>query len=100
MSDKNHSEMAEERRRLLHRVFLVLCVAAGVILAGKLIEVIVLMLVMQSFPPPSADIGIIGGADGPTAIFVSRSVSGFVGWLIGGILAVVSVIGFVCTKKR
>ena len=52
----------------------------------------------------SASIGIIGGADGPTAILVSRSLlfSSPALFLFGGVLAlfVVSTIGWIATKKR
>ena len=44
-----------------------------------------------------ADIGIIGGADGPTAIFVSGDITGLI---VGGILLIAAVVGIGIMIKR
>lgn len=54
------------------------------------------ILSMTCFPTPAESIGIIGGADGPTAIFVTGAVSTGPDWdvlLIAGIL-LLSVLAF------
>ena len=45
----------------------------------------------------SASVGIIGGADGPTAVFVTTSVGGH--WLIPVAMVVLGLAGFICLKK-
>ena len=45
----------------------------------------------------SASVGIIGGADGPTAVFVTTSVGGH--WLIPLVMVVMGVMGYICLKK-
>lgn len=48
-----------------------------------------------------ASIGIIGGADGPTAIIVAGSVGNLLGWVIGAVVAVaVVVVGIILAVKR
>ena len=46
----------------------------------------------------AAQIAIIGGADGPTSIFITTSVN----WslVIGSIIGVAIVVGFIVWKKR
>lgn len=52
----------------------------------------------------SESIGIIGGADGPTAILVTRTIlsESPVFWMLGFVvvLLITSVIGWIMTKKR
>jgi len=50
----------------------------------------------------SADIGIIGGADGPTAVFVTSSINWFDITLIGivVVVAVILIIYFIKRRKK
>ncbi len=49
-------------------------------------------------PNETYSIGIIGGADGPTAIFLTAPE--WVSWLIPGLLLVTGVLGFVWLSRR
>lgn len=58
-------------------------------------------LSITSYPVPAASIGIIGGADGPTAIFVTGGVSTGLDWdviLIGAIF-VISILAFLRLRR-
>ena len=44
-----------------------------------------------------ASVGIIGGADGPTAVFVTTSVGTH--WLIPLAMVVLGLAGYICLKK-
>lgn len=44
-----------------------------------------------------ASVGIIGGADGPTAVFVTTSGGGH--WLIPIAMVVLGIAGYLCLKK-
>ncbi len=47
----------------------------------------------------ATSIGIIGGADGPTAIYLTSSIGGF-GWaILGGLLVVAGVVLYFIIKK-
>ena len=50
----------------------------------------------------AASIGIIGGADGPTAIFVTSNTNGMTKWILLGIAAaaVLAVMAFRRNKKK
>lgn len=45
----------------------------------------------------SASVGIIGGADGPTAVFVAAAVGNH--WLIPLAMVALGVTGYLCLKK-
>ena len=45
-----------------------------------------------------ADIGIIGGADGPTAIFVTSSFG--TGWLLFGLIALAAAAAYLILRRR
>ena len=49
------------------------------------------------YPNESYSIGIIGGADGPTAVFLTSPEQ--VSWLIPGLLLVIGVLGFVWLSR-
>ena len=74
----------------------ILCAAlAMLILAGNmLLKTAMLRLIGgQVVAGDAASIGIIGGADGPTAIFVATKAGPVSPWLLAGILAALSVAG-------
>ena len=75
----------------------------GLAIAGLVCVLLRLCIhVLPLFPSSSGgtDIGIIGGADGPTAIFISSmAMSGAEFLLLAGIL-ILSVAGIILTRKR
>ncbi len=82
------------KRRVLRILFLVLTILGIAVLVIGGISV--LSAVLHS----RASIGIIGGADGPTAIFVA-SRSGFLDLAAASVLLIaVGLIGFLCLRGR
>lgn len=76
---------------------LALAVFSGLCLAYKGLTGLLLMLFNKAY---NASIGIIGGADGPTAIFVTTSDSGFHGSLGLYILMLTAgIVGFLLLRK-
>jgi len=59
------------------------------------------ILLLTGCANDSASVGIIGGADGPTAVFVASSTSPSL-YVIGGaiILAALAVAGFILWRRR
>jgi len=87
------------RKKVLHAVFAVLfsigCIAFvyAAVSSGRIIF-------MSSFPTNSS-VGIIGGADGPTSIIVTRKFSPDIfGFLLTVLLLIVSAVGLHKTKQR
>ena len=87
------------------------CAAAAVLSGGWLILYAILQrfgmllntLSITSYPNPAASIGIIGGADGPTAIFVTGAVASGHGldWDVILVIAVfaVCILGYLRLRK-
>ncbi len=74
-------------------VCLVLAIGAGLSLLWQAIMSIVAMMIIRQ--SEAASIGIIGGADGPTAIFVTTRLGGFPTELVlTSIVFVIGTIGF------
>lgn len=46
------------------------------------------------------NIGIIGGTDGPTAVFISREIGKPVAYIIGAVLIIATVIFIIIRKKK
>ncbi len=87
-----------EARRKRWRIFFIL-------LAAAVVAVVVFHLVCVAFlwgvtEQRAASIGIIGGADGPTAIFVARSPAPLPNWLVLLALAAVAGVGLYCTRQK
>lgn len=81
--------------------FLALAIAAGLKMLSDILPAIVGYLVFRTFaftPPQAASIGVIGGADGPTAIFVTAPV--WTGALIAAVLMIVGIVGYHFLRKR
>ncbi len=54
-----------------------------------------IVLAAVSFPEYGPSVGILGGSDGPTAIFVTRPVESVIfGFVMNGILAIMGICGF------
>lgn len=87
---------AAERKRKITR---------GLSFAG--LAVVVCCLVRQAmitlqpyFSQENASVSVIGGADGPTSIFVYRSGIGVTGLIILAIILIVSVCGICLTRRK
>ena len=89
------AKSAENRRRLLRGVSII--AAVGAALYGGLQAAAALFGGGQAMYPSS--IGIIGGADGPTAIYVSSSFSP-IGLLAALAVLIAAVCGICLTRKR
>lgn len=94
--------MAEKKRILL------LCCSAGLAILGgvKVLSCCAAFLISRiyggiSFPVSEAStIGIIGGADGPTAIFVTASAAPVWQLMLWILLLAVGIYGICKTKRR
>jgi len=91
-----------EKRRRMQRIWFALLGAAGLlVLALQVWDWLHMgeILALASFPQ---DIGVIGGADGPTAIIVTRAATG-VNWpaaLLGIACATVAAVGICKTRSK
>ncbi len=83
----------ERRRKFWRSVFIIL----GTISLLSLIFSAYFWLQRISLPN---SIGIIGGADGPTAVFVTTRPSGPIGLLLAALVLSLSVFGIFKTKRR
>ena len=88
---KELAEKTEKRRRSLRNVSLIGLIAAVVIAA-------VILITAAIRQARVADLGIIGGADGPTSIYVTGSVSPIVAAVLL-LLLILSVVGLICAGK-
>lgn len=70
-------------------------IAIGILTAQKVMEWWILRQISEPVSDSAGAIGIIGGADGPTAIFVSSSTSWGNPYLWAGGFAVLALAGFV-----
>ena len=97
MLSKKTSGFREKIRRFS---FLVCAILGGLALLGNLAAFIACRLVSEGWniPAEAASIGIIGGADGPTAVFVTygapSGLHAVLQWLVPLILLVLGVWGF------
>lgn len=86
----------ESRRKMWRAIFIVLGVISGIVLAWELIEFAFSQSMIGSV---DGSVGIIGGADGPTAILVASAVNPISDWLWALICGIVAVVG-ICSTKR
>jgi len=64
----------------------------------RLIGMIVSKLFMMEYSAQDSSVGVIGGADGPTSVFVTSSTNW---WIVGLIAAaVVAVVVVICIRKK
>ena len=81
-------------------LFLVLASLSGVwLLARRLFMMSLNILAAISFPTEARSVGIIGGADGPTAIFVTRKTGTDWDLIIMAAILVVSILTFLRLQK-
>lgn len=80
--------------------------ACAVVGAAKILGNLVMRLLPWMFlrkeilNTEAASIGIIGGADGPTAIFVTTHVSDFTYWGLPVMLLVAGIAGWYCLRRN
>ena len=63
-------------------------------LAGGYLMMLILGIT-ASFPGKASSIGVIGGADGPTAIFVTSSVQSWFRYALAILMILIGIVGFV-----
>ena len=90
--NKQFARRAEKTRRMWRAVFWTACVVAALVLLFELIALIFYLLSMGSIPD-SESIGIIGGADGPTAILVASETVDFPPMLLAILALIFSIVG-------
>lgn len=95
--NQQFAKQNENRRRIWRMIFMALAVIAGGVLLGELIAFIYTQAMMNSIEENTA---IIGGADGPTRIFVASAVNPMGARIIALIAAVVSVVGIYKTGRK
>ena len=100
------AELNEQMKEYAYRkspwrwVFLVAAVLSGVwLLLRRLFMMNLNILAAISFPSQSHSVGIIGGANGPTAIFVTRKTGTDWDLIIMAAILVVSVLAFLRLRK-
>ena len=87
-------------KRLPYFLFAAMSVsgALGLIYEG-IVRWILLRICVNIPDMKAASIGIIGGADGPTAVFVSAAPAPIAEPVIFALLLIVGVIGLICLKR-
>lgn len=95
------NEQFAKRNEQNRRLWRGLCIAACVVVSGwfllELAEVLVSALVLRN---AMGDVGIIGGADGPTSIFVASASPSYLPFIVAGVLLVLAVIGICRTRRK
>lgn len=90
----------ENRRKLWRAVFVILGVFALINLGYDIVLQLAIQEVMKN-ANATASVGIIGGADGPTSIFVSTRVDfGVVKFIVMSCLAIASLVGIYKTRRK
>ena len=74
--------------------FLALALVGFWELAGGYILMLILRI-SSVLPMNASSVGVIGGADGPTAIFVTSSVQSWFQYVLAVLMIVVGIVGFV-----
>ena len=106
--DRQYPEHKEEpafRKSPWRFVFLALAVLSGgyLLLYSIMLRFGMLLNTLTLFPNESGSIGIIGGADGPTAIFVSGTMVQHQGfdWEIAfiAVILIISILSFLRLRK-
>ena len=87
----------ESRRKAWRVIFTITSILAAVVLIIALIGFIYFTSVTSDL---SASTSVIGGADGPTAIFVTGADFNPIPIIVTGIVAIISAIGLYKTRKK
>lgn len=99
------AELNEQMKEFAYRkspwryLFLGIAVAAGVWLGGYGVMQVIAFLLLAQINSDAASVGIIGGADGPTAIFLTTKAG--IDWdiVIIVIALILGVVGFLRLRK-
>lgn len=86
----------ERSRKIQRAVYIVLGIVSVICL---IIGIVIMISYWQMEIEIDGTVGIIGGADGPTAIFVAKSGPSGFGLIIALVTAIVSAVGIYKTKK-
>ena len=101
MAKRNPTPTEQKEQKKIKRVWLYLFGAMAAYGAAKLLKVLGVWLTLLPMQKESASIGIIGGADGPTAIFVTSRFPGE--HILTALLMIAGIWGFIrlckCIKK-
>ena len=101
MAKRNPTPTEQKEQKKGKRVWLYLFGAMAAYGAAKLLKVLGVWLTLLPMQKESASIGVIGGADGPTAVFVTSSPA--MGHIAAVVLLIVGIWGFLrlsrCIKK-
>lgn len=90
----------EKGRKTLRAIFILVGIAAGVVLLWDLVMLILSYVLVHSANETVSDIGIIGGADGPTAILVTTTALSYGKPIFVAVAAAISIIGLYVTRKK
>lgn len=105
---KAASDLNEQMKEFVYRkspwrfVFAALAAYGAVELLDKLVGYVLLTIYRLGFfslDPDAASIGIIGGADGPTAVFVTTSAPAWYHFVLPVVLMGVGIWGFLRLRK-
>ena len=96
--NEQFAKRAERSRRLWRWAFGTVICAAAIALLFELVPFIVAIVSANVSLGSSGSIGIIGGADGPTAILVTSTLVSWPAMLVTALFLVAAIIGFRKTK--
>ena len=96
--NEQFAKRAERSRRLWRLAFGTVICAAILALIFELLPVITALVGAGATLGGGGSIGIIGGADGPTAIFVTSTLISWPALLVTSLLLVTAILGFRKTK--
>lgn len=91
------AERAEKTRKIWRIIFWISIAVASAVLLFELTALVFYLISTRTLPESEA-IGIIGGADGPTAIFVARETVDIPPLLLAAVALILSAVGLRRTK--
>ena len=89
---------AERKRRITRSLSFAVIAVAACYLAWQ--AIIMIHAYVQPFSPENASASVIGGADGPTSIFVYNSGISVTGMIIIAVILIVSICGICLTRRK
>lgn len=95
--NEQFAERAEKTRKIWRIIFWISIAVASVVLLFELTALVFYLISTRTLPESEA-IGIIGGADGPTAIFVARETVDIPPLLLAAAALILSAVGLRRTK--
>lgn len=95
--NEQFAERSEKTRKIWRIIFWISIAVASVVLLFELTALVFYLISTRTLPESEA-IGIIGGADGPTAIFVARETVDIPPLLLAAAALILSAVGLRRTK--